>query len=133
MNSVRHISVPSTETGHGSGDCMNSGFVVLSPDPLVRGEVVNAGAASGQLYLVAHGPDELLATVAASRPRAIVVDREASAADDLLRRLAELPGRTETTVFLVLRDTGQEAPPAADVVVLGSALRDALVLGDRAA
>ena len=72
---------------------MNTGFVVLSRDPLVRGEVVNAGATASQLYLVARDADELLATIGASRPRAVIIDREYGEADDVLRRLSELPER----------------------------------------
>jgi diguanylate cyclase (GGDEF)-like protein len=110
---------------------MNTGFVVLSRDPLVRGEVVNAGATASQLYLVARDPDELLATIAASRPRAVVIDREYGEADDVLRRLRELPDRNQATVFLVIRDTTHEPPPGAHVLVLEPALRHALVLADR--
>src|SRR4051812_21283852 len=110
---------------------MNTGFVVLSRDPLVRGEVVNAGATASQLYLVARDADELVATISASHPRAIVIDREDGEADDVLRRLGELPGRDDTTVFLVIRDTAVEPPPGAHVVVLEPALRHALGLTDR--
>jgi diguanylate cyclase (GGDEF)-like protein len=108
---------------------MNTGFVVLSRDPLVRGEVVNAGAAASQLYLVARDADELVATIAASRPRAVVIDRE-SGDDEVLRRIAELPDRDRTTVFLVIRDTTQEPIPGAHVLVLEPALRHALTLAE---
>jgi diguanylate cyclase (GGDEF)-like protein len=110
---------------------MNTGFVVLSRDPLVRGEVVNAGAIASQLYLVARDADELIATIDASHPRAIIIDREYGEADDVLRRLGEVQERERTTVFLVIRDTTQEPPPGAHVVVLEPALRHALVLADR--
>ena len=115
---------------------MNTGFVVLSRDPLVRGEVVNAGAAAGQLYLVARDADELVATIAASRPRAVILDREYGEADEVLRRLTEvvelpnLRGRADTTVLQVIRDTTQELPPGADVIVVEPALRHALPLTD---
>src|SRR5882724_3754308 len=112
---------------------MNTGFVVLSRDPLVRGEVVNAGATASQLYLVARDADELVATIGASQPRAIVIDREYGEADDVLRRLSELPQRDDATVFLVIRDTTQEPPPGAQVVVLEPALRHALALADHSA
>jgi hypothetical protein len=111
---------------------MNTGFVVLSGDPLVRGEVVNAGAAASQLYLVARDADELVATITASRPRAVVIDREYGGADEVLRRIAELPDREHTTVFLVIRDTTQESLPGAHVLVLEPVLRHALMLADRA-
>jgi len=110
---------------------MNTGFVVLSRDPLVRGEVVNAGATASQLYLVARDADELLATVTASRPRAVVVDQEDGEAEDVLRRLTTLPHADQTTVFLVIRDTTQEPPRGAHVIVLEPVLRHALVLADR--
>ncbi|TMQ06720.1 MAG: diguanylate cyclase [Deltaproteobacteria bacterium] len=116
---------------------MNTGFVVLSRDPLVRGEVVNAGAAAGQLYLVARDADELVATISASRPRAVVIDREYGEADDVLIRLidlaelAELRDCDDTTVFQVIRDTTQEPRPGADVIVVEPALRHALALADR--
>jgi diguanylate cyclase (GGDEF)-like protein len=110
---------------------MNTGFVVLSRDPLVRGEVINAGAAASQLYLVARDTDELLATISASRPRAVVIDREYGEADDVLRRLRELPDRNPATVFLVIRDINREPPSGAHVLVLEPALRHALVLADR--
>src|SRR4051812_25003658 len=109
---------------------MNTGFVVLSRDPLVRGEVVNAGAAASQLYLVARDADELVATIAASHPRAVVVDHEYGETEDVLRRLAELPERERTTVFLVIRDTTQEPPPGAHVLVLEPVLRHALTLAE---
>ncbi|MEO7735046.1 MAG: diguanylate cyclase [Kofleriaceae bacterium] len=111
---------------------MNTGFVVLSGDPLVRGEVVNAGAASSQLYLVARDADELVATITASRPRAVIIDREDGDADEVMRRIAGLPDREHTTVFLVIRDTTQESLPGAHVLVLEPALRHALMLADRA-
>jgi len=111
---------------------MNTGFVVLSRDPLVRGEVVNAGAAATQLYLVARDTEELLATITASHPRAVIIDREYGEADDVLRRLADLPDRDKTTVFLVIRDTSEEPPPGAHVLVLEPVLRHALVLADHA-
>ncbi|HEY0477484.1 MAG TPA: diguanylate cyclase [Kofleriaceae bacterium] len=113
---------------------MNTGFVVLSRDPLVRGEVVNAGAAAGQLYLVARDADELVATIAASQPRAIVVDREYGEGDDVLRRLtdmAELRERDDTTVFQVIRDTSGDPEAGAHVIVVEPALRHALALADR--
>ncbi len=110
---------------------MNTGFVVLSRDPLVRGEVVNAGAAVSQLYLVARDADELVATITASHPRAVVVDREYGDADEVLRRISELPDREHTTVFLVIRDTTQESIPGAHVLVLEPVLRHALMLAER--
>jgi eukaryotic-like serine/threonine-protein kinase len=110
---------------------MNTGFVVLSRDPLVRGEVVNAGATASQLYLVARDPDELLATISASRPRAVVIDREYGEADDVLRRLRELPDPSHATVFLVIRDIHGELPSGAHVLVLEPVLRHALLLADR--
>ncbi|MBC7978460.1 MAG: diguanylate cyclase, partial [Myxococcales bacterium] len=110
---------------------MNTGFVVLSRDPLVRGEVVNAGAAVSQLYLVARDADELVATITASHPRAVVVDREYGDADEVLRRISELPDRGHTTVFLVIRDTTQESIPGAHVLVLEPVLRHALMLAER--
>src|SRR5215510_14034711 len=113
---------------------MNTGFVVLSRDPLVRGEVVNAGAEAGQLYLMARDADELVATITASRPRAIITDREYGEADDVLRRLtdlSELRERDDTTVFQVIRDTTAEPLPGADVIVVEPALRHALTLADR--
>jgi diguanylate cyclase (GGDEF)-like protein len=117
---------------------MNTGFVVLSRDPLVRGEVVNAGATASQLYLVARDADELIATIEASHPRAIVVDREYGEAEHVLARLREVSGgpdgeivRGDATVFLVIRDTAHEPPPGAHVVVLEPVLRHALVLADR--
>ncbi|HEX4420005.1 MAG TPA: diguanylate cyclase [Kofleriaceae bacterium] len=100
----------------------------------MRGEVVNAGATASQLYLVARDADELVATIEASHPRAVIVDREYGEAEDVLRRLAEvssLPDREDTTVFLVIRDTTQEPPAGADVVVLEPVLRHALMLADR--
>jgi diguanylate cyclase (GGDEF)-like protein len=115
---------------------MNSGFVVLSRDPLVRGEVVNAGATAGQLYLVARDADELVATIAASHPRAVIIDREYGEADDVLRRLTdlvevpELRDRDHTTLFQVIRDTTQEPAPGADVIVVEPALRHALAMTD---
>ena len=102
---------------------MNTGFVVLSRDPLVRGEVVNAGATASQLYLVARDADELIATIEASHPRAIVVDREYGEADHVLTRLREVSGgpdgeivRGDATVFLVIRDTAHDLPSGAHVV-----------------
>ncbi|HEY0189708.1 MAG TPA: diguanylate cyclase [Kofleriaceae bacterium] len=95
---------------------------------------MNAGASASQLYLVARDADELLATVDASRPRAVVIDREFGEAAEVLSRLADLPVRGErddATVFLVIRDTTQEPPPGADVVVLEPVLRHALGLTDR--
>src|SRR5437868_11657222 len=87
-----------------AGIVMNTGFVVLSRDPLVRGEVVNAGAAAGQLYLMARDADELVTTIAASQPRTVIIDREYGEADDVLRRLTEraaLAGRCDIVVFQV--------------------------------
>ena len=110
---------------------MNTGFVVLSRDPLVRGEVVNAGAAASQLYLVARDADELLATITATRPRAVVIDRDDAEADDVLRRLSEAPPPSQATVFLVIRDTHRQAPAGDHVLVLEPVLRHALVLADR--
>src|ERR1044071_2820912 len=109
---------------------MNTGFVVLSRDPLVRGEVVNAGAAAGQLYLMARDAEELVTTIAASRPRAVIIDREYGEADDVLRRLTEHePSRpADTMLFQVIRDTSQEPVPGADVIVVEPALRHALAL-----
>src|SRR5882762_3541116 len=112
MNSLR-ASLRGIDESVGAGaraTVMNTGFVVLSRDPLVRGEVVNAGAAAGQLYLVARDADELVATITTSQPRAIVIDREYGEADDVLQRLtdiAELCDRDITTVFQVIRDTTQ--------------------------
>jgi diguanylate cyclase (GGDEF)-like protein len=112
---------------------MNTGFVVLSRDPLVRGEVVNAGAAAGQLYLMARDADELVTTIVASRPRAVIIDREYGEADDVLRRLterAELAARDDTMLFQVVRDVSHEPAPGADVIVVEPALRHALALAD---
>jgi len=110
---------------------MNTGFVVLSRDPLVRGEVMNAGATASQLYLVARDADELVATIGASRPRAVIVDGEYTDADEVLRRLRHLPDGDDATVFLVIRDTQREPPAGAHVLVLEPVLRHALVLADR--
>jgi diguanylate cyclase (GGDEF)-like protein len=112
---------------------MNTGFVVLSCDPLVRGEVINAGATATQLYLIARDAEELVATIVASRPRAVVIDREDDEAQDALRRLADLPGAERTTVFLVIRDTTTAPLHGAHVLVLEPVLRHALLLADRAA
>lgn len=117
----------------GAGIVMNTGFVVLSRDPLVRGEVVNAGAAAGQLYLMARDADELVTTIVASRPRAVIIDREHGEADDVLRRLtarAALAGHGDPTLFQVVRDTTAEPAPGADVIVVEPALRHALALAD---
>ncbi|HEU4734577.1 MAG TPA: hypothetical protein VFT22_42090, partial [Kofleriaceae bacterium] len=92
---------------------------------------MNAGATASQLYLVARDADELLATIDASHPRAIIIDREYGEADDVLRRLSDVPERDSATVFLVIRDTAQEPPPGAHVVVLEPVLRHALMLADR--
>jgi diguanylate cyclase (GGDEF)-like protein len=98
---------------------------------LVRGEVVNAGATASQLYLMARDADELIATISASHPRAVVIDREYGEADDVLRRLRDAPDRDRATVFLVIRDLDREPPPGAHVLVLEPVLRHALVLADQ--
>lgn len=107
---------------------MNTGFVVLSRDPLVRGEVMNAGATASQLYLVARDPEELVATIRASQPRAVVIDRDYGDTAEVLQRIAELPDHVRTTIFLVIRDATQEPPPGANVLVVEPALRHALAL-----
>jgi diguanylate cyclase (GGDEF)-like protein len=109
------------------------GYAVLSRDPLVRGEVVNAGIAAGRLYVVARDVADLLATIEAMRPSAVVLDREYGDADDVLRALARSPSRDQLLVLLVVRDALAEPPAGAHVIVLEPALRQALALADRVA
>ncbi|HSR95466.1 MAG TPA: diguanylate cyclase [Kofleriaceae bacterium] len=103
---------------------MNAGFVVLSRDPLVRGEVMTAATRAGVAVTVAQGADELLP--AADTARAIIVDRVACAPehpgpDDILRQLAEAPERAAKLV-LVIRSTAEDPPSGADVLVVEPAL-----------
>ena len=103
---------------------------MLSRDPLVRGEVVNAGTTAGRLYMFARDVDDLMTTIEATRPSAVVLDREYGDADEVLRRLAMLPTRDQTLVILVFRDALQEPPAGAHVLVLEPALRQSLALAD---
>jgi diguanylate cyclase (GGDEF)-like protein len=110
---------------------LTGGYAVLSRDPLVRGEVVNASTTAGRLYMFARDVDDLMTTIEATNPSAVVIDREYGDADEVLRRLAVLPARDQTLVLLVFRDALQEPPPGAHVLVLEPALRQALAMADR--
>ncbi|MGN6104989.1 MAG: GAF domain-containing protein, partial [Kofleriaceae bacterium] len=110
---------------------MTGGYAVLSRDPLVRGEVVNAGTSAGRLYMLARDVDDLMATIAATRPAAVVLDREYGDADEVLGRLAGMSLRDETLVILVFRDALEQPPAGAHVLVLEPALRQALALAER--
>ncbi len=72
-----------------------------------------------------------MTTIEATNPSAVVLDREYGDADEVLRRLAVMPTRDQTLVLLVFRDTMQEPPAGAHVLVLEPALRQALALADR--
>ncbi|MGH9889414.1 MAG: GGDEF domain-containing protein, partial [bacterium] len=103
---------------------MNAGFVVLSRDPLVRGEVMTAATRAGVPVTVAQAAGDLLR--AAGTARAVILDRAATApgqphADDVLRQLAEQPERA-APVVLVIRNTTDDPPPGADVLVVEPAL-----------
>src|SRR5262249_22683908 len=78
----------------------------------------------------------------ASRPRAVVIDREYGEADDVLRRMREMretrelraqpdPEPDRATVFLVIRDAAGPPPSGAHGLVLEPVLGHALVLADR--
>lgn len=110
---------------------MSGGYAVLSRDPVVRGEVVTAGTTAGRLYMIARDVDDLLAQIAATRPVAVVLDREHGDAELVLRRIAALPIRDQTLLVVVVRDALAEPPAGAHVVVLASVLRQALTLADR--
>jgi serine/threonine-protein kinase len=112
---------------------LTGGYAVLSRDPLVRGEVVNAGTTAGRLYMFARDVDDLMTTIEATSPSAVVLDREYGDADEVLRRLAALPARHQMLIVLVFRDALQEPPAGAHVLVLEPALRQALGLVDRPA
>ncbi|HWU89552.1 MAG TPA: diguanylate cyclase, partial [Kofleriaceae bacterium] len=120
----------STLDRRGSHRALSGGYAVLSRDPLVRGEVVNAGTTAGRLYMFARDVDDLMTTIEATRPSAVILDREYGDADEVLRRLALLPIRDQTLVILVFRDALQEPPSGAHVLVLEPALRQALALAD---
>ena len=80
--------------------------------------------------MFARDVDDLMTTIEATRPSAVVLDREYGDADEVLRRLAMLPTRDQTLVILVFRDALQEPPSGAHVLVLEPALRQALALAD---
>ncbi|HWO25001.1 MAG TPA: diguanylate cyclase, partial [Kofleriaceae bacterium] len=97
----------------------------------MRGEVVNAGTTAGRLYMFARDVDDLMTTIEATNPSAVVLDREYGDADEVLRRMATLPVRDQTLIVLVFRDALQEPPAGAHVLVLEPALRQALAMVDR--
>ena len=125
---MRDVSTPERKP---SPRALTGGYAVLSRDPLVRGEVVNASTTAGRLYMFARDVDDLMTTIEATNPSAVVLDREYGDADEVLRRLAGMPARDQTLIVLVFRDALQEPPAGAHVLVLEPALRQALALADR--
>ena len=83
---------------------------------------------TGRPVHVVDTVDGLLATVLARRLRNVVIDRDCADAESALRRISQLPARPNMLVFLVVRDPVGELPSGADVVVIESALADALSL-----
>jgi diguanylate cyclase (GGDEF)-like protein len=127
---MRSVSTPERKP---SPRALTGGYAVLSRDPLVRGEVVNAGTTAGRLYMFARDVDDLMTTIEATNPSAVVLDREYGDADEVLLRLAGMPVRDQTLIVLVFRDALQEPPAGAHVLVLEPALRQALAMVDRPA
>jgi diguanylate cyclase (GGDEF)-like protein len=105
-----------------------AGFVVLSRSAAVHTVAMSSSATAHQLYLVARNADELLATINATMPCAVIIDQEDSAAEHALRRIAGLVNRDQTRVLLVVREVPREPPPGAHAVVLEAALGEALEL-----
>ncbi|MCW5808890.1 MAG: diguanylate cyclase, partial [Deltaproteobacteria bacterium] len=102
----------------------------MSRDPLVRGNVVNASAAAGRLYMIANDGAQLLAMIDSVRPRVVVIDRESGDGLDVLRSIAALPARDQMHVIMVVRDVVYEAFPGAHLVVFEPALGETLAMID---
>jgi diguanylate cyclase (GGDEF)-like protein len=108
-------------------------FLRAPDDVAVLGSTSSLGATvastlTGRAVHVVETADRLLAIVLARRLRNIVIDHECAEAKDALRRLSLLPARASTLVLIVARDPLGELPSGADIVVIESALGEALSL-----
>lgn len=101
------------------------GFAVLGADPHVQRLVEQAAVASGLECVVIDGAHQLATVIKSCRPCTVVVDREHLDADTALQQLGKLRGHS---TILVVRDTGEDAPTGAEIVVFESALIPALEL-----
>ncbi|CAN5916423.1 hypothetical protein BH11MYX3_BH11MYX3_30600 [soil metagenome] len=106
------------------------GFAVLCTDPHLLALVQDAGVDSDRDCVVIGNVDQLATVIYECRPCAVIIDREHIDADTALQ---QLPGLRGVTTILLMRDTGEEAPAGAQIVVFESSLRPALELAVRVA
>ena len=104
------------------------GFAVLCADPRVQALVEHAGVANDRDCVVIDAANQLATVIKGCRPCAVIVDREHQDADTALQKLGTFPG---LSTILVVRDTGEEAPIGAQIVVFESSLLPALALATR--
>lgn len=104
------------------------GFAVLCADPHVQALVEMAGVAFDRDCVVIGGANQLATVIKSVRPCCVVIDREHIDADTALQQLATFRG---LATILVVRDTGEDAPTGAQIVVFESSLTPALELAAR--
>ncbi len=102
---------------------------MLSSDLHLQALVEMAGIASDRECVVIDGANYLSTVVKSVRPCCVVVDREHLDADTVLLQLGAFPG---LLTILVVRDTGEEVPSGAQLIVFESSLPSALELAARA-
>ncbi len=104
------------------------GFAVLCADPHLRALIEKAGIGLDRDSVVIDGANQLATVIRSLRPCCVVVDREHIDADTALQHLGKVPG---LFTILVVRDTGEDVPAGAQVVVFESSLAAALELAAR--
>ncbi len=104
------------------------GFAVLCTDQRLVGLVQDAGVVSDRDCVMIGDAGQLAAVIQECRPCAVIIDREHIDADTALQQLGNLRG---LSTILLMRDTGEEAPTGAQIVVFEASLLPALELAVR--
>ncbi len=104
------------------------GFAVLCADSTIHALVEMAGIVGDRDCVLLNHANELGTVIKSFRPCSVVVDREHLDADTALQLLGKIRG---LSTILVMRDTGEDVPTGAQVVVFESSLSSALELASR--
>ncbi len=103
---------------------------MLSADAGVHSLVDLASVASDCDHVIVDTVSQLAMVVQTRSPAAVIIDREHLDADTALLHLAKLTG---TATILMMRDTDEEPPPGAQLVVFAPSLAYALEVASRRA
>ncbi len=104
------------------------GFAMLCAEPRIRDLVERASVAGDRDSFVVDSANQLAAVIKECRPCAVIVDREHIDADTALHQLAT----AATFTILLVRETLEEPPVGAHLVVFEASIGHALEVATRA-